>query len=480
VGKLMPRLMRRLLVILVTVGLFVSLAPPAAAATLGTFGTPTATSTFEKGVTFSQPVTVNEALDRVELLVTSADAIGPTVVSLPAPSTGSTTLTHVLDPAKDGHILPNTKMTAQWRLVSAADKTVVELGPEVKVTYADDRFDWKTEAGSLVRVHWYEGSDAFGKRALTIGEDAVKKTSELLGVTESEPIDFYIYADQTAFYDALGPGTRENVGGEAIATIRTLFGLIPAAQIDDAWVGIVIPHELTHLVFDTAAKNAYHFPPRWLNEGVAVYESQGYGGDDRSQVASSARDGSLIPLAGLTGQFPTTGDRFRLAYAESVSAVDYLVRTYGPDALVKLINSYADGLTDDEAFTAAIGVDVGAFGDAWLADLHAKAPTKYGPQPPAAGPVPAAWTGGTAAASGAPGGGAAVAAGSGSVGGPNASGAANPPGAPAPASTGTGASTGPVILVVFGVLAVIIGVAILAARARRRPGDDVPSGDDLR
>ena len=200
-----------------TVGLFVSLAPPAAAATLGTFGTPTATSTFEKGVTFSQPVTVNEALDRVELLVTSADAIGPTVVSLPAPSTGSTTLTHVLDPAKDGHILPNTKMTAQWRLVSAADKTVVELGPEVKVTYADDRFDWKTEAGSLVRVHWYEGSDAFGKRALTIGEDAVKETSELLGVTESEPIDFYIYADQTAFYDALGPGTRENVGGEAIA-----------------------------------------------------------------------------------------------------------------------------------------------------------------------------------------------------------------------------------------------------------------------
>jgi hypothetical protein len=479
VGELMPRLTGRLLVILVTVGLFISLAPATSAATLGTFGTPTATSTFEKGVTFSQPVTVNEALDRVELLVTSADAIGPTVVSLPAPATGSTTLTHVLDPQKDGHILPNTKMTARWRLVSAADKTVVELGPEVKVTYADDRFEWKTEAGSLVRVHWYEGSDAFGKRALTIGEDAVKKTSELLGVTESEPIDFYIYADQTAFYDALGPGTRENVGGEAIATIRTLFGLIPAAQIDDAWVGIVIPHELTHLVFDTAAKNAYHFPPRWLNEGVAVYESQGYGADDRSQVAGSARDGSLIPLAGLTGQFPTTGDRFRLAYAESVSAVDYLVRTYGPDALVKLINSYADGLTDDEAFTAAIGVDVGAFGDAWLADLHAKAPTKYGPQPPAAGPVPAAWTGGTAAASGAPGGGAAAAVGSGSVGRPGASGAANPPGAPAPASTGTGASTGPVILVVFGVLAVVIGVVILVARARRRR-DDVPSGDDVR
>ena len=249
-----------------------------------------------------------------------------------------------------------------------------------------------------------------------------------------------------------------------------MFGLIPAAQIDDAWVGIVIPHELTHLVFDTAAKNAYHFPPRWLNEGVAVYESQGYGADDRSQVASSARDGSLIPLAGLTGQFPTSADRFRLAYAESVSSVDFLIRTYGPDALVKLINSYAGGLTDDEAFKAAIGVDVGAFNDAWLSDLHAKAPTKYGPQPAAPGPVPAAWSGGAAAASGASGGGAAVPAGSGGAGGPVGSGAANPPGAPTP--TTTGSTTVPIIFVVFAVLAVVIVVAVLLARSRRRAADD--------
>ena len=37
--------------------------------------------------------------------------------------------------------------------------------------------------------------------------------------------------------------------------------------------------------------------------------------------------------------------------------MDFFVRTHGQDALVKLIHSYADGLTDDEAFTAAIGVD---------------------------------------------------------------------------------------------------------------------------
>ncbi len=453
--------MRRLLSLIVAAGLLVGVVPavsPVSAATLGSFGTPSATSTFETGVTFSQPVTVNAALDRVELLVTTADAIGPSVVEVPAPSQGDTTLSHVLDPAKDGHILPNTKMVARWRLVSAADTTVVELGPEVTITYADDRFDWRTEVGSLVRVHWYDGSDAFGKRALKIGEDAVRETSQLLGVTESEPIDFFIYADQTAFYDALGPGTRENVGGEAIAPIRTLFALIPAAQIDDAWVGIVIPHELTHLVFDTAAHNAYHFPPRWLNEGVAVYQSQGYGAEDRASVTGAARDGSLIPLDGLTGQFPTTGDRFRLAYAESVSAVDYLVRIYGPDALVTLIRSYADGRTDDEAFTAAIGVDVSAFSDAWLKDVDAKAPTKYGPKSPAPGPVPAAWTAGGATASSRPG-------------NPSAVPAAPAPAAPGAPASGTGGSI-PLILVAFGALAVVIAGAVLIARSTRRAADD--------
>ncbi len=89
-----------------------------------------------------------------------------------------------------------------------------------------------------------------------------------------------------------------------------------------------MPHELTHLVFDTAVKNPYHFPPRWLNEGLAVYLSEGYTDAWRSAVRRRSAE-EIIPLDGLAGQFPTTRDQFFLAYGESVSAVDYLVRTFG-------------------------------------------------------------------------------------------------------------------------------------------------------
>ncbi len=68
-----------------------------------------------------------------------------------------------------------------------------------------------------------------------------------------------------------------------------------------------------------------------------------------------------------------------------------MVRTYGSDALVKLIRSYKDGRTDDEAFQAGLGVGTAAFAAAWLADLGAKAPTRYGPQPAPPGPIPSAW-----------------------------------------------------------------------------------------
>ncbi|MEO5885390.1 MAG: peptidase MA family metallohydrolase [Candidatus Limnocylindrales bacterium] len=424
-----------------------------------TFGTPTIDAKFGQGIELTQPVTLPTTPFRVELLLTSGDDGVPLVTEVPPPtSPGAATLRYTLD-VREGHILPNTPVVARWRITTEAGAPPV-LGPEVRTVFDDDRYAWQTVEGDVVRVHWYEGSRQFAERALAIGEEAVAKTAALLGVTEDQPIDFFIYADQGAFYDALGPGTRENVGGQANADIRTLFALIRPSEIDDPWVGIVVPHELVHLVFDTAVGNPYHFPPRWLNEGLAVYLSQGYDASDRSSVESAGRKGELIPLDGLAGQFPTTADGFFLAYAESVSAVDFFIRTHGQEALLKVIASYADGRTDDEAFQAAIGLDVAAFNAAWLADLGAEVPIRYGPQPAPPGPQPAGWGGGV-------------------VGGPAPTGGAGV-GAPGPspsAGDGTGASSGgtvdtsrslPVLVAATGLVGAAV-IVLLLVRRRRPP-----------
>jgi len=384
----MSRLLRAAAATLLILGLL----PPGASAATPIFEEPTAEATFGSDITFAQAFASPVPLARVELLLEFPGSLGPFVVQVAGTTpAGRHELVQRWLLVEDGHLVPNTPVTARWRLVPGDRGISPSVGPSVRVVYEDSRFTWRTLEDDLVRLHWYEGSAAFGRRALTIAEDAVREAADFMGVTESEPIDFFVYADQGAFYDALGPGTRENVGGQAHSDIRTMFALIAPSDVTDAWVGIVIPHELTHLVFDTAVRNPYHFPPRWLNEGVATYLSEGYRPSARASVEDAVNGGRLMPLQALGGQFPTTYERFSLAYDESVSAVEYLVREDGTEALVELIGSYADGVTDDEAFLAAVGRDVTGFEAAWLEDLGADTPTRYGPEPAPAGPLPPGW-----------------------------------------------------------------------------------------
>jgi hypothetical protein len=371
-----------------TAGLVVA---PVALAADPIFGTATASSHYGEAITVTQPATIPAGVVRVEAVVREGVGADTFLASMDTPAPGPTTLRYSLDtPA--GTVFPNTPVELGFRLTFDDGHTVDS--PTTTHLYADDRFTWRTLEGSVVRVHWSEGDSAFGRKLLAVGEQAIKNATSLLGVEETTPIDFYVYADRTAFYDVIGKGLQENVGGLALPEIRTLFANIGSGDAGDPWVSVVVPHELTHIVFDTATHNPYHEPLHWLNEGLAVYLAQGYDAGARSSVEGAARSGDLMPLSALVQQFPASADRFSLAYDEAVSAIDFLVRTYGKDALVKLIRSYGNGVGDDAAFSGALGVDTRGFEAAWLADLGIAAPVPFGPVAAPAGPLPPGWIAG--------------------------------------------------------------------------------------
>jgi hypothetical protein len=414
-----------------------AVAGPVAAAVPAEFGAPSVDVRFGSDVTFEQPVDIGGAIARAELLLTFPGADGPLVVGVRPPSgIGPETLTHRYE-AVPGELAPNTMIEGRWRLTGEDGAELV--GPPATATYADDRFAWRTRTDGLVRLHWYEGDDAFADRALRIAVDGMARAQDFLGVTETDPVDFFVYASQDDIYAALAPD-RENVGGQAHPDIRTLFALIAPSQIDDAWVGVVIPHEITHLVFDTATANPYGYPPKWLNEGVATYLSEGNTPSHQVAVERAVVEGTLIPLDGLVGQFPTSADRFGLAYSQSVAAVDYLALEHGESALTELIAAYGRGMGDDEAFTAAIGMPPSAFDEAWRTDLGAGEPTAHGPVVGPPGPLPVDW-GGTVEPGAVP---------------------ASPAG-PAPPGRGSG-------LVIAGAVVALAVVGGLVVFLRRRPG----------
>jgi hypothetical protein len=370
---------------LLAVALLLALGLPAVAQPEVRFGTPAARGTFGEPVIFTTTFSSVQVPTRVELLTRLPDDVSDRVSIAAIEPEGDGWRATV---AQGGHIVPNTSWEYRFRVVTDDGEAI---GPAATHRLADERFEWQVLEGERVDVWWYEGGRDFAQRALDIAEEAMTSAAELLGVTEMEPVDFIIYTDTRDFREGMGPATRENVGGQAHTGIRTLFGLIEPRQIDSAWVDELITHELAHLVFHDAVDNPYQYPPRWLNEGLAVYQSKGYDGGDRAQVKGAAGGGTIMPLEALGGQFPTRPGRQGLAYAESVAAVDYFVETYGEERLVELITSFGMGTGLDGAFMVATGDDFAAFDRAWLASLGAELPEAYGPEPGEPGLLPDAW-----------------------------------------------------------------------------------------
>ena len=380
--------MRRqlMLVLLLAVALISGAAVTATASDADiVFGQPHASGDFGDPVEFATTFEASQQPLRVELLTRLPGQVADRVdIASVSPNPDGSWSASAF---RGGHIAPNT--TWQYRFRAVTDDAAVE-GPAASHRLRDGRFEWQVLEGDLVDVWWYDGSEAFGQRALDIAEAALTSSAELLGVDDVEPVDFFIYSETGDFRSAMGPATRENTAGQAHTSIRTLFALISPRQIDSDWIEEVVTHELAHLVFHDAVDNPYQYPPRWLNEGVAVYVSDGYTDSDRSLVRGAAGGGTIMPLEGLGGHFPTRTSRISLAYAESVSAVDYFVKTYGEEQLVRLITSFADGTGLDAAFLAATGEDFAAFDEAWLTSLGAELPEPYGPQPVEPGPLPEA------------------------------------------------------------------------------------------
>jgi hypothetical protein len=362
-----------------------SLAPSRARAAEPVFAQPSAEAPLGGPTVFRTTLTSDTQPARVEALISVP---GAEVVTVLAATVSGANGSWSAEATLEGHVLPNTPVTYRFRAADAAGNLVE--GPPADVLVTDSRFNWQTLEGTIVHLHWYSGDQAFAQRALDIGDKAIGNASQLLGVTETDPVDFFIYDDESAFRDALGPGTRENVGGRAVANIRTMYGLIRPSQVNEDWVNILVTHELTHLVFNTATENVYHAAPHWLNEGIATYLSEGISPRWQSALSLAIADQTLIPLDGMAGTFGAGDTRFDLGYAESVSAVDFFVKTYTEPKLWELVRSYAEGVSDDDAFTRATGADVAAFNKAWMESLGASVPPELGPQPGPTGPRPTA------------------------------------------------------------------------------------------
>jgi hypothetical protein len=107
-------------------------------------------------------------------------------------------------------------------------------------------------------------------------------------------------------------------------------------------------HELTHLYLAWELKGRH--APLWLEEGLAMYAAGQGGLAQASAMTRGVLSEKIKPFDELESRFPSGADEAGLAYAQSYYMVSYLLNTYGPEVLPRLLKE----LARDRTLTSAL------------------------------------------------------------------------------------------------------------------------------
>lgn len=143
----------------------------------------------------------------------------------------------------------------------------------------------------------------------------------------------------------------------------------------------VIQHEYGHTVTLSRTRNRI---PHWFTEAAAVYledSPRDYGWCEI--LARAERDGSLFDLAEISFKFvrPETPTDRTQAYAQGHWMYEFMVERWGGRAPLELMDLYAAGVREGEAFRRVLGMEPEAFMDEFRSWAHGEL-IEWGMLPP--------------------------------------------------------------------------------------------------
>lgn len=128
----------------------------------------------------------------------------------------------------------------------------------------------------------------------------------------------------------------------------------------------VLRHEYTHTVTLSQTRNRI---PHWLTEAAAVsMEGTPRDWPTCQMLARELQEGTLFDLDSINWGFvrPRRPQDRHLAYAQGHWMVEFMNRRFGEDALVRLLEIYRTGKTEEQSMSEALGVSREAFYRAFL------------------------------------------------------------------------------------------------------------------
>jgi Flp pilus assembly protein TadD len=192
----------------------------------------------------------------------------------------------------------------------------------------------------------------YGQRALALLEDAWQVQSQRYGYTPETPVTVEIYhrADDFAVRTF---GIPDVAGFLGVCFGKLVTVNSPASRRENPsnWES-VLWHEFCHVITLQMTDNKI---PRWLSEGISVYEERQRDSRWGQQMNPEFRDrilaGNVTPVSQLSSAFLTagSGEDLNFAYYESSMVVEFIVERFGLSAITGVLQELKAGLTINDA-----------------------------------------------------------------------------------------------------------------------------------
>jgi hypothetical protein len=253
----------------------------------------------------------------------------------------------------------------------------------------DNRFVWQSASQSgIIRVHWYEGDQAFGQKLLEVAQKGLLRAQKWLPVTASEAIDIYAYASAQEMRSTMLLAGTSWVAGHADPDLRVIVVSLPPGPEQNTEMERQIPHEMMHILLyqllNQTVGPAYYKLPTWLNEGLASINEILPNPYYHTILSQAAARNSLLSFSDICQNFPVDASGAYLAYAQAASFTRYLYDQYGAEGMETLVVIYAQSNEKDcqDGTTQSLGVALSQLERDWQQTIRGEKATTTEPGSP--------------------------------------------------------------------------------------------------
>jgi hypothetical protein len=239
-------------------------------------------------------------------------------------------------------------------------------------------FSWERipQAGSDLSViqvssrhfffRFHEQDQFYMDRIIAKAETLYEKIAQDIGFVATEPIGVIMATTEEEFNQFQPEGDRlpQWAVGVAYPDLNLMVirspRLVAGTQENPLET---FTHELSHLIL---ARQFGKYPiPRWLNEGLAMYEAYEWSPSQDLLMARAVLSERLISLDQLTQVFGGESFEIQLAYLQSYSLVNYLISTYGREDFHSFVLRLAGGRPFEQALQETFFLSPQTFEDRW-------------------------------------------------------------------------------------------------------------------